>query len=126
MHVHLTPTGKRIERTLLTYAPEVNAAALIDFSAAESKTLRRYLERIQVSLARCATNRPRSRRVPQVWVHQVWVHQGLPGFAVMPSPPGVGMPFAASIPGHRAGSRYVRSCTILPLRNVKIAHHGEK
>lgn len=121
MHVHLTPTGKRIERTLLPYAPEVNAAALIDFSAAEIKTLRRYLERIQASLARCATNRPRSRRVPKIWVHQ-----GLPGFAVMPSPPGVGMPFAASIPGHRAGSRYVRSCTILPLRNVKIAHHGEK
>ena len=64
MHVHLTPTGKRLKRTLLTYAPEVDVAALIDFSAAEIKTLRRYLKRIQASLARCATHRPRSRRVP--------------------------------------------------------------
>lgn len=62
IHVHLTPAGKRLERSLLPYAPEVNAAALVCFSATEIKTLRRYLERIQANLARRATDPVRTSR----------------------------------------------------------------
>jgi len=52
MHVHLSASGRALERELLPYAREVNLAALEGIPAGEIERVQRTLERMRANLAR--------------------------------------------------------------------------
>ena len=58
VHIYLTPAGKRLRKSLLPYAKEVNAAGLAGLSREDIEQLRGTLNKIRTNLAARANSEP--------------------------------------------------------------------